>query len=1227
LAILSDYVNGRLPRQWPKANRIKMRKLLIGLVAVLVIVVSAALVIPSFIDWNSYKAEIAAQAKAATGRNLVIDGDLNFTILPEPRLSVAGVHFANLKGGSAGDMVRLKSLDVRVRFAPLLKGKIDIETVRLVEPVILLERLKDGRVNWQLGPVSGNPGAIAGGPANTARQSGSGVGSGAIRLDNLLIEKGTLIWRDAVAGSTERITDLSMALTARSLNGPFSARGSLSYKGIKSNLEASIGEVRAGAAAQLSISLALPDSGAKADVLGSVVALGAPPKFSGKIDVNGKDLAKMISALAGSDIPLALAQPFRLRAKIQASDRSASVDQLDLELAGARLSGTIKASLTGRPNVDAKIHITRIDLDSLLGASPGGTGSVAGVRAPPTAAGRAKETRGETQQFALPNFDGSLDLGIDALTYNRRNMRGVVIRAELAQGEAKLTKASMFLPGGGEASMIGTLAVRGGKPAYAAGISARADNFRALLDWLGIDAASVPGERLRRFTLTSQIKGDDQQLQMLNSKIVLDTTQIDGAITLALRDRLAFGATVAVDKIDVDAYFPPPGQGAGPIKKPAAKPVTSKGPAAAADSKTPLSVLDRFDANIRLRVGRLTYRKTPVRDIRFDGTVSGGSLAIKKASVADLAGVRAAIAGTLLERAGLPVFKGTVSADARDISGALRLAGITPPDSVRALGAFKLRGKADAGADKADLDITMNAAGATVKLAAKVSGLDKIPHYDATLTAEHKDLAKLLRAVGTEIQATRLGRFGLTARATGGINALSANIRVNAAGGVVVAKGTGRGLATQPVFDVVVNADHPEIGKLIRSFSPEYRSKRGAIGPLKLGASLKGAKGVYAVRKLDVQAGNLSLAGSGDLKTRGIRPFLTASLTAGKIDLNPFLSDRTAGSGGGFDTRSGSGGKRSPSANGSGRFSDQRFDTAPLGLIDADLSIKATKLLYRQFTVDYPSIRTTLKDRLLVISEITGKMFEGAFKLTGDLDGRAAPRIKGEVMVSKANVSKALFKAEVYDLQGGITDFNLKVAGNGASPRRLLASLNGDGRLSSRNGSIKGFDLKAVNDRLKNLDGGLDFLSLIGTAMGGGQTKFSKLDGTFKIKKGVLRTNDIRLVADAGEGTASGYADLPRWLLDFNGQFRLPEHPKAPPFKMRAIGPIDNPKRLFDFQQLQSYVVSRGFGSLLRKVLPRGLRGSSSPSQPQQQPQSQQQQPKAPRLEDLLPGIFDRIRR
>ena len=1220
-----------------------MRKILIGLGAVLVIVISAALVVPSFIDWNSYKGEIAAQAKAATGRDLAIDGDLDIALLPAPRLTVSGVRFANLAGGSAPDMVQLKSLQVLVRFAPLLQGKIEIDSIRLVEPVILLETLKDGRANWVIKPATAKASAIAGGPAETRSPpgAGAGIGANAVRLDNLQVEKGTLIWRDAATQAEERITDLSMVLAAQSLSGPFNARGTLAYKGVRAGLEASVGELRPGGAAPLSVSLTLPATGAKADVTGSLVALGAAPRFSGKIDVSGKDLSLTLSTMAGEDLPAALARPFLLRAKIQASDTSAAIDELDVELAGVRASGSIKASLTGRPRADAKLRITRIDLDSLLSkrgtAQPASndSGKAASSNAEP-----AKDTPIQPKPFALPEIDATLDLGIDAVTYNGRSLRGIVVGAQLARGEVKLTKASLFLPGGGEVSMNGTLAARGGQPAYAAGISARADNFRSLLAWMGIDAASVPKERLHRFTFDGQIQGNDQQLQLLNSKMVLDTSRIDGALTLALRKRPAFGATITLDKIDLDAYLPAPDAAAtSPAKtNTASEPAGSKpteGPSAANTNKGPLSVLDQFDANLRLRVGQVTYRKTPVRDIRFDGTVAGGMLSIGNASVQDLAGVRAAISGTLAERSGLPVFKGTVSADARDITSALRLAGIVPPDSARSLGALKLRGKADAGADKADLDLTLTAAGADMKLSAVATGLDGTPRYDASLTARHKELSQFLKALGTEIGTERLGPFGLTARATGGLTALSANVRINAVGGTLAAKGTGSGLATQPVFDVTVDADHPAVGTLIRSLSPDYRPTGGAIGPLKLEASLKGGKGSYAVSRLDIQAGQMSLSGKGDLSTRGVRPALTATLDAGILDLNPFLPIRattpaaasTAPSGGPGPAGS-TGGKASAPTD---RFSNDPFDTTPLGLMDADLSIGAKALLYRQFRVDSPSIRTALKDRRLTISEIAGKMFDGAFKLTGELDGRAAPRIKGDVTVAKANVGKALFQTAAFDLQGGITDFTLNVAGAGASPRQLIGALDGTGRLSSRDGIVKGFDLKAVSDRLKNLDGALDFLSLLGGAMGGGQTKFTTLDGTFKIDKGVMRTSDIKLVADAGEGRVTGFADMPRWQMDFNGEFHLTEHPKAPPFRMQAVGPIDNPRRLFDFQQLQSFILQRGIGSILRKVLPGkfgGSTGSSTGSSPgTSQGDAAPQQQNKPRLEDLLPGILDQFRR
>jgi AsmA protein len=285
--------------------------------------------------------------------------------------------------------------------------------------------------------------------------------------------------------------------------------------------------------------------------------------------------------------------------------------------------------------------------------------------------------------------------------------------------------------------------------------------------------------------------------------------------------------------------------------------------------------------------------------------------------------------------------------------------------------------------------------------------------------------------------------------------------------------------------------------------------------------------------------------------------------------------------------------------------------------MDATLSVGASALIYRQFRVDGPVIEGNLIDSKLTIKKFTGKMFDGSFKLAGNFNGRRTPSLDGTVTVAKANVGKALFQAEQFDIQGGITDLSLKVASVGKSPSAMIRSLNGVGSIYSRNGIVKGFDLKSVSDRLKNLDKAINFLSLFGSTMAGGQTRFSALTGSFGIKNGVVRNDDLRLVAEGGEARAAGTADLPRWHMDFNGQFHLTAHPKAPPFTMRAVGPIDNPRRLFKFDKLQAYLLQRGIGSLLRKAFP-GSRRQSAPPQQQQQ----RQQPKKLRLEDLLPGLL-----
>jgi len=106
-----------------------MKKVLIAVVVVLIAAVAGVLIVPGFIDWNNYKGQITARVKSATGRDLVIGGDIKVSILPFPVLEVEDVRLSNLKGAAAKDMVRLKTLKVSIAFGPLLSGNIQVKSI------------------------------------------------------------------------------------------------------------------------------------------------------------------------------------------------------------------------------------------------------------------------------------------------------------------------------------------------------------------------------------------------------------------------------------------------------------------------------------------------------------------------------------------------------------------------------------------------------------------------------------------------------------------------------------------------------------------------------------------------------------------------------------------------------------------------------------------------------------------------------------------------------------------------------------------------------------------------------------------------------------------------------------------------------------------------------------------------------------------------------------------
>jgi len=1223
-----------------------MKKFLFGLIGLVVIAVAALLVGPGLWDWNGYKSEILARIKAETGRQMMIDGDLSLAVVPSPRFAVDGVRIANIEGATAAEFARFKSLSVRVRLMPLLSGRIEVESVELIDPVIELERLADGRVNWEIKRPAETGGTDV--SKDTAGQvtptDAPSSGSQSFALDRLIIRGGKLVYRDAAKGTVERLENLDVEGSAGSLAGPFGMNGTLTVRGLPLDVSASVGRLDDGGPAPLNLRLMHVGADAKIVVSGGIEP--AKPGFRGKVDISGSDLRGVVHALSAgtAELPAWLGQTFALGSKIEASSTAVSIDEIDLRIGDTSASGGINAVLGERIRVDAALKVNRIDLDKWharatrpVAAATSGNGGKATSQA---AASELGATSNSGEGFTLPaGIDAALDVSVEAVAFKGRQMREITLAMALDNGALKLSRLGARLPGGGKVSLTGALTAAGGKVGYRGETSVRVDNLRAILDWLEVDVASVPADRLRSFQLKAKFDGDQKQVQIADLEMRLDASRIQGGITYALRARPAFGARITVDQLNLDAYLPRTrraGIGTAKTDQTAAAP-SSGAPAPAPGAKptssaSPLVALDAFDANVVLRVGTLNFRRTPIQGLFLDTGLVRGVLTIRRASVRNVSGTTGRITGTLRGFTGFPVFNGSFSASSKDVTGLFRIAGIDSPVAPRKLGQLKLGGKADAGADKIKLQTTLQLAGAKLELGGQISELAATPRLDLNLRVRHPDSAKLARLFGTEIGAPgrKLGGFDLGAKVKGPLDGIELAARLAAIDAEVTFAGKVSQAVTQPGVTGTIEVRHPDFVRLVRTFDAGYRPAKPAIGPLRLSSRVSATETTARLDDLKGQIGTTSFAGVADIALSGPKPTMTAKLTAGDIDLNTFLP---AGDGKSAPARPAvvaAPAVPTKGKPGARRYSRDPIDLSALRAYDGDVELSADSVTWRTFRVDAPRLTAKLKDSVLTVSELAGKMFGGGFGLDGVLDAKRLPKLDGKVKIAGANVGKALFAGRKYDITNGVLDFDMKLAATGKSQHDMVSALAGQGRLAVRDGIITGFDLQAVNNRLKNIEGSLDFLSLFAGAMQGGTTKFSSLDGTMRIDKGVVRTDDFRMVSEAGQGEAKGFTDLPNWNIDMQALFQLTGHSNSPPFRVQLTGPPDQPDQKIDYAALQKFLVGRlvesGVGSLLNKLLPGVVpqRRSETQAPSQAAPSSEPEQPPPQQVKprDFIRGLL-----
>ena len=1099
-----------------------MNRLLIVAAAVVALVAAAVLVAPGFVDWNRYRGAIAERLESAIGRQIEIAGDVHFTLIPSPSISVADVRIANPAGSAVPNLLSLASLDVDLAFGALLRGEFQLREVVLREPVLALEVLPGGGGNWSLGNGGG------GGPD--------------VAVDSFLVRGGTVTFRDEARGVDFRIEGLDAEITAETLAGPFTARGEFEAAGLPFTFNFASGALGAGRPAGVRLDAVLASLGDRAVVRGTVSGGAGDWTFRGDARFEGEDLAAALAIAAERLRGPALTEaglnaPYSLAAGVVASPTEVALNDIDVRLADTTVVGAINVAFGASPWFDAALSISQLDLDAFLPQRGGEPAANAAPWMPDLPRGLV----------------GTFNLTAVAVTLRERIVRGVEIAATFSNESIGVTTLHALLPGVSEIEGQGIIAEVDGAPQFDGLLSGRSDNGRELLAWLGLDPPDVPADRLRTLSWEGRIRLRPDLVQAYAFDAGIDTTRVTGAVAVALRDRPAFSVDVDIDRVNVDSYLRP-------------APAGGDGEDGAA---FPVAILDEFDTDIRVRVGEITVRDELVRGLIIDAGLLGGVLTAREVSVAGAAGASGTLTGIATGFSGGVGGTGTINISAPDPSGLARLAGLPEAWSPERLGAFRFNARLDGDQDNLSVDMGAELAGMDVRLQGALRGLAGGPVVDLAFAATHPNLAALLATVGIGTAASGSGgAFDMRGTVEGALGGLDVGLVGEVAGATLRAAGS-VALAEGLAFDVSFTAAHPDVPEYVHALGLPYRPAE-ELGAASLRATLAGDSGAVTIRDLDAAVGGMELALNGELLLDGPRPRLVAEATAGPLDLDLLFPPPPPVPG--------------PAARPD--WSGEPLPFAALARFDLDLNVFAARIVYRDLDLEAPAFTLSVADGSARVEGLRAGLYGGELTLDAEVTTGALPAVHVSATLTEADLAQAPNLSWAFTPLSGSLRAEADLSAAGESERGLVSTVNGTLAASAEGGSVAGLSVWRIARGIDDLTDVAGLPDLLRAAVAEGETLFTTVDAKAIATDGVVTIDSLTADLDGAAMTGGGTVDLARRRTELDFTLVLKDQPGLPPFAMDVAGPWDAPRKSIRSRDLQGYVARRIADAALRELAP-----------------------------------------
>ena len=317
-----------------------VRFILVSIIALLLLGFVAIIGLITFINPNDFKPQITAKVQQLTGRTLALNGNIQWSVFPWLGLQVNDAALSNAPGFGDQPFAKIKSANIKIKLLPLLKGNLNVGTLKLVGLDLQLAKNARGVSNWQ--DLTQNS-TIEANPSNETSKDQAGKKSffelNQLAISNIEITESHLNWQDLQKNQVYEINNLTVNSKDIGFNKAFPLDIQFNLKDSKSG---SVNRI------QFTSDITLNAN----DKTYQLSKLKLYSELNNKVFTNGK-----IESTLNGDVVANL------------SSETITIKQLNAKIANLQLLGTITGqNILSKPFIQGNLQIPAFNLQQFLTA-------------------------------------------------------------------------------------------------------------------------------------------------------------------------------------------------------------------------------------------------------------------------------------------------------------------------------------------------------------------------------------------------------------------------------------------------------------------------------------------------------------------------------------------------------------------------------------------------------------------------------------------------------------------------------------------------------------------------------------------------------------------------------------------------------------------------------------------------------------------------------------------